>query len=402
MWEAKREGYNYEIDGMVVKVNSLALQEKCGFTSHHPRWAIAYKFKAKQATSTLESVEYQIGKIGSVTPVAKITPVQLAGVTVSSISLHNADFISGKDLHIGDTVLVERAGDVIPYIVKAMDELRNGTEQPIVFPTECPVCSTKLVRAASEAAWRCPNFQCEAQVLQRMIFHVSKPAMNIDGFGKSYVERFHELGWLTNIADIYNLDYEAIANLEGFGKRSAEKLEIAINKAKENPIYRVLYSLCIHHFGKKASKLVAQEIDHVLDLQKWTLEDFVNIKDIGPVVAENVTEFFQDPTNIALLEQMESYGVNMTQTEDDKPTVVSEDAPLVGKTILFTGKLFKVSRKEAQELAIKAGARNISAVSSKLDILVVGEKAGSKLKKATALGTVQILTEDAFLELLGR
>ncbi len=401
-WEEKREGYDYEIDGMVVKVNSIALQEKCGYTSHHPRWAIAFKFKAKQATSTLLNVDYQIGKIGSVTPVAKIEPVQLAGVTVSSISLHNEDFITSKDIRIGDTVLVERAGDVIPYIVKSMEELRDGSEQVIDFPRNCPSCNTSLIRAEKEAAWRCPNFQCEAQVVQRMIFHVSKDAMDIDGFGKSYVERFYEMGWLKSLADIYALDYEAIANLEGFGTRSAEKLQIAVDKAKQNPIHRLLHSLSVHHLGKKASKLIAQEINHVLDLKNWTIEQFTEIKDIGPVVAENVIAFFQDEQNIQLLLQLEANGVNLHQTEEDKPVVVAADAPLVGKTILFTGKLLQMGRKEAQELATAAGAKNISAVSSNLNILVAGEKAGSKLKKAQAIGTVEIMSEEDFLVLIGK
>ncbi|MDX1479759.1 MAG: NAD-dependent DNA ligase LigA, partial [Saprospiraceae bacterium] len=221
-WQEKRDTYPYEIDGMVIKVNDFELQERCGATSHHPRWAIAFKFRAKQATSKLVSVEYQIGKIGSVTPVAKIEPVQLAGVTVTSISLHNEDFITGKDIRLGDTVLVERAGDVIPYIVKPITELRDGTEQVIDFPRACPACDTPLIRPEGEAAWRCPNFQCEAQVLQRMIFHISKDAMDIDGFGYKYVERFYELGWLRSLADFYNLDYDKIAGLEGFGTKSAE------------------------------------------------------------------------------------------------------------------------------------------------------------------------------------
>ncbi|MEM8909133.1 MAG: NAD-dependent DNA ligase LigA, partial [Bacteroidota bacterium] len=216
-WEAKRATYPYEIDGMVVKVNELALQEKCGYTSHHPRWAIAFKFKAKQATTKLLDVEFQVGKIGSITPVAKLEPVALAGVTVSSVSLHNADFISSRNIKIGDAVLVERAGDVIPYIVKALEEIRDGSEQEIIFPSQCPACDSVLVRPENEAAWRCENYNCEAQVLQRMIHHVSKDAMDIDGFGRSYVERFYELGWIKTIADIYRLDYEAIAQLEGFG-----------------------------------------------------------------------------------------------------------------------------------------------------------------------------------------
>ncbi len=399
-WEEKRESYEYEIDGMVVKVNDLEYQERSGFTSHHPRWAIAYKFKAKQATSKLLGVEYQVGKIGSVTPVAKIQPVQLAGVTVSSISLHNADFISGKDIRIGDTVLVERAGDVIPYIVKSMEDLRDGTELPIEFPTQCPVCSSVLIRAENESAWRCENYNCEAQVIQRMIHHVSKDAMNIDGFGKSYIERFHAEGWLTDISDIYHLDFEKISTLEGFGTRSAEKLEKAISKARSNPIHRLLNSLAIHHLGRKVSKLLAAEIKHVLDLKDWTEENFTEIKDVGPIVAENVIAFFQSQENVELLQRLEDRGVNLKQTEADLPKVVNADAAFFGKTILFTGSLKRMSRKEAQAKAENAGAKNISAVSSNLNILVVGEKAGSKLKKAQALETVTILTEDEFIAMI--
>jgi len=404
-WEEKRESYEYEIDGMVVKVNDRKLQETIGYTSHPPRWAIAYKFKAKQATSKLENVEYQVGKIGSITPVAKIAPVQLAGVTVSSISLHNEDFITGKDLHFGDTVLVERAGDVIPYIVKAMEDLRDGSEVKIEFPKDCPINTTetlvKLIRAEGEAAWRCPNCVCGAQDLQRIIFHVSKPAMDIDGFGQSNVEKFYDLGWLKTMADVYRLDYEKIGALEGFGKRSVENLEKAINKAKKNPIHRLLHSLTIHHLGKKVSRLIAAEIKHVFDLKEWTLETFTNIKDVGPVVAENVIAWFAEPKNIEMLEIMESLGVNLNQTEGDIPKALTTDGPFSGKTILFTGTLQKMGRKVAQQKAEAAGAKNISGVSSKLDILVAGEKAGSKLKKATALGTVEILTEDEFIAKIG-
>jgi len=404
LWQERRDSYAYEIDGMVVKVNSREWQRRCGSTSHHPRWAIAFKFRAQQATTKLLNVEYQVGKIGSITPVAKLDPVQLAGVTVASVSLHNEDFITGKDLRIGDTVLVERAGDVIPYIVKAMPELRSGDEQVIVFPRFCPINDTdqpvELVREADGAAWRCPNCVCNAQSLQRMIFHTSKDAMDIEGMGESIIRRFHQLGWLKSIADIYRLDYEKIATLEGFGEKSAANLRAAIEKAKHNPIQRLLHSLSIHHLGKKASKLIAAEIGHVLNLKDWTAADYTNIKDIGPVVAENVAAFFRNPQNIALLEEMERLGVNLLQTAEDRPRAVAADAPLAGKTVLFTGTLEKMGRKEAQEKAEAAGARLISAVSSKLNILVVGEEAGSKLKKARELGTVQILTEDEFLQLL--
>ncbi len=396
LWETNREAFNYEIDGAVVKVNDYKIQELCGSTQHHPRWAIAYKFKAKQAHTTLLDVEYQIGKTGAITPVAKVEPVHLAGVTVSSISMHNEEFISQKDLRIGDTVVIERAGDVIPYIVKSLESLRTGEEKIIQFPTHCPFCESILEKAEDVAAWRCINVGCDAQQLQRMTYHVSKDAMNIDGFGKSYVETFKEKGWLNDISDIYNLDYDTIASLEGFGERSATKLENAINLAKTNPIRRLLISLSIHHLGRKASKLIAQEINHVLDLRDWTEDQFTQIKDIGPVVAEKVIEYFSKEENIEVLKKMESYGVNLTQTDADKPKVISLDAPLSGKTILFTGTLQTMSRKVAQTRAEALGAKNISAVSSNLDYLVVGEKAGSKLKKAEKIGTVTILTEEEF------
>ncbi len=402
-WQEHRDEYPYEIDGMVVKVNDLNLQEEAGYTSHHPRWAIAFKFKAKQATTRLLNVEYQVGKIGSITPVAKLEPVQLAGVTVSNVSLHNEDFIVSKDLRIGDTVLVERAGDVIPYIVKAMDDLRSGEETPIEFPKTCPMNQEEdipLVREEGEAVWRCPNCTCGAQSLQRLIFHVSKSGMDIDGFGKAYVEKFQELGWLKNMADVYRLDYDAISQLEGFGERSANNLKEAINKAKKNPIKKVLQSLSVHHLGKRASEILSGEIKHILDLQYWDLEKFTSIKDIGPVLAQNVMDYFSRPENVSLLQEMESIGVNLTQTEEDKKAEPVEGGPFSGKTILFTGALQQMSRNEAKKMALLNGAKVVSGVSSKLNILVVGEKAGSKLKKAQDLGTVEILSEQEFLDQL--
>ena len=397
-WQDKREEYDYEIDGMVVKVNDLELQERTGYTSHHPRWAIAFKFKAKQATTKLLNIEYQVGKVGAITPVAKLEPVALAGVTVSSVSLHNEEFIVSKDLRLGDTVLVERAGDVIPYIVKSMEDLRDGTETVIEFPKNCPVCETELVKPEKEAVWRCPNYECEAQAIKRIIHHVSKDAMDIDGFGPSYVERFYEMGWLKNIADVYRLDYDKISELEGFGKRSVTKLEAAINKAKKNPIRRLLYSLSVHHLGRKVSKLLAEEINHILDLKDWDEAKFVNIRDVGPTVAQSVIAFFEIPENVALIQKVESWGVNVLQTEADKREVPVTEGAFVGKTILFTGKLLQMSRNEAKAKAKAIGAKLVSSVSGNLDILVVGEKAGSKLKKAQAIETIEVMTEAEFLD----
>ncbi len=397
-WQVYRDEYPYELDGMVVKVNSLELQEKCGATSHHPRWAIAFKFKARQATTRLRDVEYQVGKTGAVTPVAKLEPVALAGVTVQNVSMHNEEFIRAKDIRIGDQLLVERAGDVIPYIVKSLPELRNGTEIPIVYPTNCPVCQSILVKPEDEAIWRCENAACEAQVLGRMIFHTSKHAMDIEGLGASTIEKFYKMGWLHDIADLYRLDYEQIAQLEGFGEKSAANMKAAVEKAKQNPIHRLLHSLSIHHLGQKGSKLLAAEIDHVLDLKDWDLEKYQTIKDVGPVVAQNVFNFFQTEANIELFRSLENLGVNLSQTDEDKKTDVNLDGPLYGKSILFTGTLSQMSREEAAKLAAGAGASLASGVSKHLSILVVGEKAGSKLKKAQALGTVEVWSEGEFLE----
>ena len=402
-WQEKRDSYEYEIDGIVVKVNSLDIQSQCGYTSHHPRWAVAFKFKAKQATSKLLDVEFQVGKIGTITPVAKLQPVALAGVTVSSVSLHNEDFITSKDIRIGDQVLVERAGDVIPYIVKSLAELRTGAEKPIKFPEICPFDETKsvhLIREEGEAAWRCPTCTCGRQDYQKFVFHTSKDAMDIEGLSKATIERFMQMGWLKSLADLYRLDYDAISKLEGFGKRSADNLEKAIEKAKHNPIQRLLHSLSVHHLGKKAGKLLAAEIEHVLDLKDWDVERFTAVKEIGPVVAQNVMEYFSDEKNIAILKEMESLGVNMKPTAEDRKAAVNTEGVLAGKSILFTGSLMQFNRDDAEKAAAAVGASIASSVSKNLSILVVGEKAGSKLKKAQDLGTVQILTEQEFIDLI--
>lgn len=403
-WQEKRDEYEYEIDGIVVKVNSLDIQSQCGYTSHHPRWAVAFKFKAKQATTRLLDVEFQVGKIGTVTPVAKLQPVQLAGVTVSSVSLHNEDFITSKDIRIGDTVLVERAGDVIPYIVKPIEDLRNGSEQIIQYPKICPFDTTQtveLVREEGEAAWRCPTCTCGRQDYQKFVFHTSKDAMDIEGLSKATIERFMQMGWIRTLADLYRLDYDAVSKLDGFGTRSAQKLKQAIEKAKNNPIQRLLHSLSIHHLGKKAAKLIAAELEHVLDLKDWDIEKFTSIKEIGPVVAENVREYFSNEANIAILQEMENLGVNMKPTDEDRKPAVNTEGVLAGKTILFTGSLMQFTRDTAEKAATAAGATIASGVSKNLNILVVGEKAGSKLKKAQDLKTVEILTEEEFVKLMG-
>lgn len=399
LWQEQRGQFPYDIDGMVIKLNRIDFQRQIGATAHHPRWAIAFKFQAKQAATRLLEVEYQVGKIGSITPVGKLEPVSLAGVTISSVSLHNEEFIKSRDLRLGDMVVVERAGDVIPYIVKPLTDVRTGIEQEIIFPTSCPSCHTPLVRQESEAAWRCINPNCPEQLKQRLIFFASKDAMDIDGFGKSIIEKFVELGWLKSFTDIYRLKEDKIAQLEGFGKKSAENLIAAINKSKSNPIHRLLHALSIHHVGKKVSKLLVENIESLFDLSKASKEDIETIKDIGPIVAQNVYNYFREPANIEMLRELESLGVNMQAISGDRK-VISDNSNhyLYGKTILFTGTLHRMGRKEAQEKAEALGAKNLSAVSSNLNILVVGENAGSKLKKAKDLGSIEIWSEDEFLQ----
>jgi DNA ligase (NAD+) len=283
-----------------------------------------------------------------------------------------------------------------------MPELRNGSEKAIVYPKNCPVCASILVKPEDEAVWRCENSSCEAQIIQRLIHHCSKDAMEIEGFGESIIERFFRLKMLNSLADIYRLDYEEISKLEGFGKKSAENLRASIEKAKKNPISRLLYSLSIHHLGKKAGKLLAAEVKNVLELADWDEERFREIKDIGPVLTKNVIHYFKNEKNMALLREMESLGVNLSQTDDDRRPASATDGPLLGKSILFTGTLQTMSRDLAESKAAAAGASISSGVSPRLNILVAGEKAGSKLKKAQAIPTVEIWSEQQFLEVINQ
>lgn len=396
-WDAKRDSYPYEIDGLVVKVNNLNLQDQAGATSHHPRWAMAYKFKAKESTSRLLDIEFQVGRTGAVTPVAKLEPVQLAGVTVSSVSVHNEDYIIEKDLRIGDMVVVERSGDVIPQIVKVVEAARTGAEQPIIYPKTCPSCESNLERPEGEAVWRCMNVSCPAQNLEGLIHFVSKHAMDIDGLGKKQIERFWEEGFLKTIPDIYCLPYEQIKTMEGFGKRSVEKMQIAIEQSKTQTLNRLLYALGIRFVGRGTSKIFVGEIEHLLDLCNWTEEQFSELHDIGPVVARSVSEYFNNDINISMIEELEALGLNLINTEEK---VSFEGSAISGKTFLFTGTLPTLSRTEAAQMAEAKGGKVLSSVSKKLDYLIVGEKAGSKLSKAQKIESIQIIDEAAFLVLL--
>lgn len=395
-FERLRDDLPYEIDGMVIKVNDFALQDKMGMTTHHPRWAIAYKFKAQQATSKLQRVEYQVGRTGNIGPVAKIDPVHIGGVTVSSVSLFNEDLIREKDLRIGDMVLVERAGDVIPYIVKSFPELRKGDEQPIVFPKNCPACGDELYRAEEEAAWRCTNLNCSAQVLERLMHFASKDAMDIRGLGEALIKKFYSTGLLKNIPGIYRLDFEKIAELEGFGKKSIDNLRSSIEKSKEQPLHRLLFALGIRFVGETMAKTLAHAVHDLMDLKNFTPEQLMELEDVGPKVAGSVHTFFQNDDNLMILQELESLGLQLKN--DNKQHQAGGN--LEGLSFLFTGTMAKLKRSEAEEMVEQNGGKIVSGVSSKLNYLVVGEDAGSKLEKAKKINSVKIISEDEFLKLI--
>lgn len=397
-FEERRDELPYEIDGMVVKVNDVQLQEKLGMTTHHPRWAIAYKFKARQATSRINTVEFFVGRTGAVTPVAKIEPVPIGGVIVSNVSLFNEDVIREKGLMIGDQVLVERAGDVIPYIVKPLADVRNGSEKPIVFPTHCPVCHDPLIKPEDEAVWRCININCEAQVVERMIHFAGKDAMDIRGLGEAMVKKFYERGFLKDIPGIYALPFDEIAKLEGFGAKSIKNLKASIEKSKLQPLHRLIFGLGIRFVGETTAKTLASAVDHLLKLKDYTIDQLQQLEDIGPKVAKSVYEFFNIEDNIAMLEKLEAAGVNLSNQKQE----ITGDTKLAGLTFLFTGTLPTLKRSEAEAMVEEAGGTVLSGVSSKLNYLIAGEEAGSKLEKAKKIATVRIINEEEFLKMLGK
>lgn len=394
-YEKKRDDLPYEIDGMVIKVNDLELQDMMGMTTHHPRWAIAYKFKARQAISKLRSVEFQVGRTGSITPVAKIDPTPIGGVTVTSISLFNEDVIREKDLKIGDTILAERAGDVIPYIVRSLPELRTGDEKEIKFPTHCPVCKDKLVKTEDEAAWRCVNASCPAQVLERLIHFTSKDAMDIRGLGAANIQKFFEMGVLPDIPGIYKLPFDEIQKLEGFGEKSITNMQSAIETSKKQPLHRIIYALGIRYVGETTAKTLANSVQDLSDFKNYSLEDLQKLEDVGPKVAGSVYQFFHNDDNLKLLKELQHLGLSL---KSYKP-VATEGGNLGGQTFLFTGTLAKLKRSDAEAMVEQQGGTILSGVSSKLNYLVVGEDAGSKLEKAKKIPTIKVISEEEFLQL---
>ncbi|HEX5024589.1 MAG TPA: NAD-dependent DNA ligase LigA [Agriterribacter sp.] len=396
-FEKQRDELPYEIDGMVIKVNKLEMQEQMGMTTHHPRWAIAYKFKARQATSKLLSVEFQVGRTGAVTPVAKIEPVSVGGVTVGSISVHNEEYIREKNLKLGDTILIERSGDVIPQVVKSFPELRTGDEEVIEFPRHCPVCGYPLEKPEEEAVWRCNNSNnCEAQIIERIIHFNSKDAMDIRGLGDAIVRKLYALQYLKDIPGIYHLPFDQIRQLEGFGEKSVTNLTAAIEASKKQPLHRLIYALGIRYIGEITAKVLSNQVNHLLDYTSYTLEQLQELEDIGPKVAGSVYQFFHNEQNIQLLRQLEAIGLQLKNVKKE----YHSDGNLSGQTFLFTGTLNKLKRATAEAMVEESGGAIVSGVSSKLNYLVVGEDAGSKLEKAKKIATIKIITEDEFLKMI--
>lgn len=394
-WQDKRDSYPIDIDGMVIKVNSIQQQQVIGRTSHHPKWAIAYKFKAKQAYSKLHNVEFQIGRTGAITPVAKIEPVQLMGVEISSISLHNEDFIIDKDIRINDTVIVERAGDVIPYIVGSLAERRTGNETKIQFPTHCPSCNHTLVKPIEESIWRCVNANCPVQIEEHLIHFVSKEAMNIFGFGEENVRTFVNQNMITDIPSIYKIDYDKVSTIEGWKTKSIQNLKDGIEQSKQNENWRLLVGLGVRHIGVTTAKMLAKQVDNLMDFSEWNEEQFLQLEDVGPKVALALQQFFADEENKNLLNQLQKLGLNLSKTE----TVLASNK-LEGKTFLCTGTFPLNSRDDIKKMVENNGGKNLSAVSANLDYLIAGEKAGSKLAKALKIDSIKIIDENEFLKMI--
>ncbi len=393
--EQKREQINYEIDGAVIKVDSLAHQEELGSTIKHPRWAIAYKFAAKQATTTLNEIDIQVGRTGVLTPVAILKPVDVGGVTVSRATLHNFDELKRKDIRIGDTVLVERSGDVIPQVVKSITKKRTGLEKQKRSPRKCPVCKTPIQTTEDEVAVRCPNKMCPARLKWRIKYYASRDAMDIDHLGGQTIDKLIENDLIDNIADLYTLTEENIIPLEGFKEKSAHNLIESINKSKQQNLARLIYGLGIRHVGKYAAQLLASHYQSLDHLAQATEEELKNIHGLGDKSAEAIATFFATEENQHLIEKLKTIGVQ-TQQETS-----AHEQNLQGQKFVFTGGLHTLSRPDASEMIIKQGGIVASTVTKDTNYVVVGNNPGSKYQKAQKLG-ITIINEQEFLNLINK
>ena len=389
-WEMKRYELDYDIDGMVIKVNSLAQQKTLGATSKHPRWAIAYKFPAKQVTTVVKDVIVQVGRTGILTPVAILEPVELAGSTIARATLHNEDEIRRKDIRIGDCVFIEKGGDVIPKIVKVVEKKRTGKEKKFKMPMHCPVCNSSVVREEGEVAVRCESPACPAQLERRLQHFASRQAMDIEGLGRAVIEQFVESKLVRDYGDIYKLESVELQSLERMGEKSAENLLSAIEKSKNNSLSRLIFALGIRHVGTYAAEVLASRYSSLESLMSTEIEDLESIADVGPVMAESIYSFFRMEETNRILKKLESAGVKMEEKKE-----VKRKLPFAGKTFVFTGTLIRFARIEAESIVKKLGGRASGSVSSNTDYVVVGENPGSKFKEAIKL-SIRTISEGEF------
>ncbi len=388
----KRESLTFGIDGAVIKVDDLKFREILGATAKSPRWQIAYKYPPEQKETKLLDIECNVGRTGVITPLAILEPVQVAGSTISKTTLHNEDFIKDKDIRIGDTVVIQKAGDVIPEIVRVETSKRTGKEKIFQMPTICPICGAPTIREEGESAIRCTGIECPAKLYRNLVHFASREAMNIDGLGESIIEQLMDRKLIHNIADIYELTYDDIASLKKNGKKFAENLKNAIENSKNNELYRLITALGIRHVGAKAAKVLARKFKTMKNLAEADFDMLSEINDIGPIVANSITEFFNQEQTKDLLKRLESYGVNMEDNEQEMT-----DNRFEGLTFVLTGSLENYTRDEASDIIEKFGGKVSSAVSKKTSYVVAGSDAGSKLSKAQSLG-VEVLTEEEFTE----
>jgi DNA ligase (NAD+) len=396
-WHEKRAQLPYEIDGMVIKVDSFEQQEQLGTTAKSPRWAIAYKFPAEEVVTKLIDIELSVGRTGVVTPTAILEPVRVAGTTVQRASLHNEDLIREKDIRIGDYVVVKKAGDIIPEVVNVLPERRTGEEVPFSMPTHCPECGSALVRLDEEVALRCINPKCPAQIREGLIHFVSRNAMNIEGLGEKVIAQLFKEGLIEDVADLYTLTKEQLINLERMGEKSATNLLNAIEASKENSLERLLFGLGIRHVGAKAAKILAQEFETMDRLMQATKEELMAIHEIGEKMADSIVAYFAKPEVGELINELRSYGVNMTYKGPKAVNVMDKDSYFAGKTVVLTGKLEKLSRNEAKEKIEQLGGKVTGSVSKNTDLVIAGADAGSKLTKAQQLN-IEIWDEARFLQ----
>ncbi|TGB01059.1 NAD-dependent DNA ligase LigA [Halobacillus salinus] len=397
-WVERRPDLDYEIDGIVIKVDSLDQQETLGFTAKSPRWATAYKFPAEEVVTKLNDIELSVGRTGVVTPTAILEPVKVAGTTVGRASLHNEDLIRERDIRIGDTVVIKKAGDIIPEVVRVLEEERSGEEEPYHMPETCPECESKLVRLEEEVALRCINPNCPAQLREGLIHFVSRNAMDIEGLGEKVIAQLFQEELIHNIADLYKLEREELLQLDRMGEKSVQNLLYAIEASKENSLERLLFGLGVRYVGTKAASTLAQHFEQIDDLVEADAETLESIPEIGEKMADSIARYFDKPQVVELIAELKELGLNMTY-KGAKPSEGPADSPFKDKTIVLTGKMENFTRGDAKKIVQDLGGNVTGSVSKKTDLLIAGEDAGSKYKKAQDLG-IEIWDEAQFADAL--